>query len=154
MNDLEALLNSILDSGDENNGLKEDDKSQGSDKPTHHHRNCCNAGKCLLKSPTLPCPRAAPVKESDHPFTRSVSLPISPKLVSAIKGSREKQGKQSVTWAPDVYDPIPTSVSHVPLSKNRLDHRGGNKSSGKQHKQKGGDKSCRNGKKNKSKGRC
>ncbi|XP_031396750.1 uncharacterized protein LOC116207796 [Punica granatum] len=39
------------------------------------------------------------------------------KLVSAMKGSREKLGaaqrKLKVTWAPDVYDPPPTSVSHV-----------------------------------------
>lgn len=34
-----------------------------------------------------------------------------------MKGSREKQGtphkKLSVTWASDVYDPLPTAVSHV-----------------------------------------
>lgn len=37
--------------------------------------------------------------------------------MSAMKGSCEKQGatqrKLRVTWAPDVYDPIPTSVSHA-----------------------------------------
>jgi hypothetical protein len=44
------------------------------------------------------------------------------KLVSAIKGSREKQGvlreKLTVKWAPDVYDPRPTSVSHSVKSKS------------------------------------
>lgn len=38
-------------------------------------------------------------------------------LVSAMKGGREKHGgmprKLSVSWAPDVYDPTPTSMSHT-----------------------------------------
>lgn len=57
------------------------------------------------------------------------------KVVPAIKGSREKQGippkKLSVTWAPDVYDPIPTSASHVPSNKNRSN---GKKSGKYKHK--------------------
>ncbi|KAL0336843.1 UNVERIFIED_CONTAM: hypothetical protein Scaly_1959400 [Sesamum calycinum] len=67
------------------------------------------------------------------------------KLVSAMKGSREKQGtapkKLSVTWAPDVYDPTPTAASHVPSSKNQ--HY---RNDGKKHwknKQKKGGKSSR-----------
>ncbi|KAK9689924.1 hypothetical protein RND81_09G091300 [Saponaria officinalis] len=52
----------------------------------------------------------------------SVSVPTTQKLVSAMKGSREKEGiprkKLSVSWAPDVYDPPPTSVSHYPKKKN------------------------------------
>lgn len=39
------------------------------------------------------------------------------KPVSAMKGSCEKRGETKrglrVTWAPDVYDPLPTSVSHA-----------------------------------------
>lgn len=39
-------------------------------------------------------------------------FPIPANLVSALKGSREKQGippkKLTVTWAPDVYDPVPS----------------------------------------------
>lgn len=39
-----------------------------------------------------------------------------------MKGSREKQGvlreKLTVKWAPDVYDPRPTSVSHSVKSKS------------------------------------
>lgn len=37
-----------------------------------------------------------------------------------MKGSREKQGsprKLTVSWAPDVYDPIPNSLSHSVKSK-------------------------------------
>ncbi|KAF5747536.1 hypothetical protein HS088_TW05G00259 [Tripterygium wilfordii] len=49
---------------------------------------------------------------SEEPIQRSISLP----LVSAMKGSREKQGlplkKLAVNWAPNVYDPPPTSLSH------------------------------------------
>ncbi|OMO97131.1 hypothetical protein COLO4_14855 [Corchorus olitorius] len=42
----------------------------------------------------------------------------SPPLVSALKGSREKHGLKpkvelTVKWAPDVYDPIPTTVTHT-----------------------------------------
>ncbi|PQM38719.1 uncharacterized protein Pyn_07868 [Prunus yedoensis var. nudiflora] len=41
-------------------------------------------------------------------YSRSVSLPAPSKLLSAMKGSREKEGlspgKLTVTWAPDVYD--------------------------------------------------
>ncbi|KAK6140314.1 hypothetical protein DH2020_025951 [Rehmannia glutinosa] len=82
-------------------------------------------------------------KHSSQCYSRSISLPVPLKLVSALKGSREKQGtppkKLSVTWAPDVYDPIPTSVSHVPSSKNQRYY--GKKS--RKYKQKGGSKSSR-----------
>ncbi|KAL6520981.1 hypothetical protein OROGR_017550 [Orobanche gracilis] len=86
-------------------------------------------------------------------YSRSTSLPwhnwnytdaAPSKLVPAIKGSREKQQgssstkELSVTWAPDVYDPIPTSVSHVPSDRNQR-YR---KKSGK-YKQKSGGKSSR-----------
>lgn len=45
------------------------------------------------------------------------------KLVSALKGSRAKQGilpkKRSVTWAPNVYDPPPTSLLHMIRNKRQ-----------------------------------
>lgn len=67
------------------------------------------------------------------------------KLVSAMKGSRERQGtapkKLSVTWAPDVYDPTPTAASHVPSSKNQY-YRSDGRKHGK-NKQKRGGKSSR-----------
>lgn len=72
-------------------------------------------------------------------YTRSISLPAPSKLVSAMKGSREKNGasprKLSVSWAPDVYDPMPTSVSHSV--------RGGKK----QQKSRNNKKNWKNGKK-------
>ncbi|CAH1441899.1 unnamed protein product [Lactuca virosa] len=46
------------------------------------------------------------------------------KPVSAKKGSLEKRGvtppqKLTVKWAPDVYDPVPSSISHT-LANNRI----------------------------------
>ncbi|KAK9061470.1 hypothetical protein SSX86_018651 [Deinandra increscens subsp. villosa] len=63
----------------------------------------------------------------------SISLPAHLKLVSAMKGSREKQGatppvKLTVKWAPDVYDPVPTSVSHV-VSNSRSSSKHSKKNS-------------------------
>lgn len=60
------------------------------------------------------------------------------KLVSAVRGGREKQGcvpkKLSVTWATDVYDPIPAVESHVPSSKNRHNRNSGKKYGRNKHK--------------------
>ncbi|XP_057969855.1 uncharacterized protein LOC131159168 isoform X2 [Malania oleifera] len=71
---------------------------------------------------------------------RTMALPTPLKLVSAMKGSRERQGmepkKLTVTWAPDVYDPRPTSLSHVPKSKGQQRSKNNNKKNGK-NKQKG-----------------
>lgn len=50
-------------------------------------------------------------------YSRTVSLPAPLKLLSAMKGSREKEGlsagKLTVKWAPDVYDPPVTLMSHT-----------------------------------------
>ncbi|KAJ4827701.1 hypothetical protein Tsubulata_027561 [Turnera subulata] len=70
---------------------------------------------------------------------------VSEPLLSALKGSREKQGaepkKLSVTWAPDVYDPIPNSLSHSVGTKQK-----------KSRKDKDRDNSNNNYKKNGKKG--
>ncbi|XP_006653971.1 uncharacterized protein LOC102717986 isoform X2 [Oryza brachyantha] len=62
---------------------------------------------------------AADKDHKDAPiYERSVSLPPTLKIISAMKGSREKNGLASPTesrhvkWAPDVYDPPVTSVCH------------------------------------------
>ena len=53
-----------------------------------------------------------------HTYQRSVSLPPTVKLISAIKGSRQKNGiplpaeDRHIKWAADVYDPPVSSVSH------------------------------------------
>lgn len=64
-----------------------------------------------------------------------------------MKGSREKRGvappvKLTVKWAPDVYDPIPTSVSHV--ASNNRSSRHSKKNS--RNKQKSGSKSSKGSK--------
>lgn len=77
----------------------------------------------------------------------SISSLSPKKLVSAMKGSREKQGKiphkkLHVKWAPDVYDPVPTSVSHVPTNKPQR-HKSDGKKNGKKNKHKSLGKSSR-----------
>ncbi|KAF2288726.1 hypothetical protein GH714_011610 [Hevea brasiliensis] len=90
-------------------------------------------------------------EEDDEPetalpllFSEEPTRPALP-LVSAMKGSREKLGasprKLTVSWAPDVYDPIPNSLSHTVKSnqkKSRKD-KGSNKKNGKKS-QKGNSK--------------
>ncbi|KAJ0704645.1 hypothetical protein HanPI659440_Chr14g0564911 [Helianthus annuus] len=86
--------------------------------------------------------------KSNHPSGFcTVSMPTHSKPVSAMKGSREKRGatppvKLTVKWAPDVYDPIPTSVSHVVTNRSSSKH---SKKSSK-NKQKNGSKSSRGSK--------
>nr|XP_043610091.1 uncharacterized protein LOC122581849 [Erigeron canadensis] len=58
--------------------------------------------------------------------------------VSAMKGSREKRGatpsqKLAVRWSPDVYDPVPTSVSHV-VTNNKPQKQSKKNSKSKQKK--------------------
>ncbi|KAI3677097.1 hypothetical protein L1987_86717 [Smallanthus sonchifolius] len=76
----------------------------------------------------------------------STSLPMNLKLVSAVKGSREKQRtgppqKLTVKWAPEVYDPVPTSVSHAVTNKPQKQSKKKSKS-----KQKNGSKTSRGNK--------
>ncbi|KAM1798554.1 hypothetical protein ACFX12_032612 [Malus domestica] len=97
--------------------------------------------KCLNKCATFPIPTgvlspnaSSIVKEEPeevlcgdenhhHAHSRSVSLPSPSKLLSALKGSRAKEGlspgKLSVKWAPDVYDPPATSMSHTVTGKKQ-----------------------------------
>lgn len=71
-----------------------------------------------------------------------LSWPAPSKLLSALKGSREKQGmpreKLNVTWAPDVYDPPPspstTAVFIKPRPKSESKKNGKNKRKGKSSK--------------------
>lgn len=78
-----------------------------------------------------------------HP--RSLSLPTPLKLVSAIKGTREKLGasrdKLSVTWAPDVYDPPPSApstavINHKPRRKSERKKSIDSKKNGKNKQKK------------------
>ncbi|KAK9127135.1 hypothetical protein Syun_015932 [Stephania yunnanensis] len=72
--------------------------------------------------------------------TRSTSLPTPLKLVSAMKGSREKQGisakKLTVTWAAEVYDPPCTLLSHTVKNHSQQRHKSNKKNSKHKHKKK------------------
>ncbi|KAH9622757.1 hypothetical protein KSS87_002190 [Heliosperma pusillum] len=84
--------------------------------------------KCLHMCATFPVASLSMGKEPEalsedfDVCNRSSSIATDRKLVSCIKGSRQKNGvpkkKLTVTWAPDVYDPPPTSVSHLPKKKS------------------------------------
>ncbi|XVF08051.1 hypothetical protein REPUB_Repub06bG0192200 [Reevesia pubescens] len=112
--------------------------------------------KCIGKCASLPS-TASPPEDSVQPplpHSRSISLPTPLNLVSALKGSREKQGlppkKLTVKWAPDVYDPPPTSVLHTVRSKKQQKSKKNNdkKKNGKKG-QKGNNSSRGSGKDNK-----
>ncbi|CAK9138820.1 unnamed protein product [Ilex paraguariensis] len=77
----------------------------------------------------------------DCPLHTPSSLPPDFELKSAMKGCREKQGKppgtRSVTWAPDVRDPTPTTSEHYATS-NIKKQSGESKKSGKNRQKWGG----------------
>ncbi|TKY52829.1 hypothetical protein E2542_SST24351 [Spatholobus suberectus] len=97
--------------------------------------------KCLKECSTFPYPdMMLPSSSSDEEADTSLSkqsprksypcslcLPAPPKLVSAMKGSRKKEGgsqvKLTVKWAPDVYDPVPTLLSHTVKNKKQQKFR-------------------------------
>ncbi|XP_008807744.2 uncharacterized protein LOC103720010 [Phoenix dactylifera] len=117
-----------------------------------------NKLKSLNKCATFPCSSEAqldtlPIKGSNEEsstevqgqpsstfkspaYSRSMSLPTSLKLVSAMKGGRAQNGvsptvKLQVKWAPEVYDPPATSLSHTvkkshhqrPKAKKKDNHK-------------------------------
>ncbi|KAH9607859.1 hypothetical protein KSS87_017557 [Heliosperma pusillum] len=126
-----------------------DDESTSSYGPTMDGSTAV-ANKCLQKCATFPVSIGLGIEQESQleeckDFSRSLSMPPVRKLVSAMKGGREKEGVQqkklSVSWAPDVYDPPPTSVSHFP-KKNQQSHR---KSHKKHEKRKQKGKNTRSG---------
>ncbi|XP_019164386.1 PREDICTED: uncharacterized protein LOC109160550 [Ipomoea nil] len=148
-------------------------KDDGSENNHYSQSSNLDTEKCLIKFATFPCSSKSKSpsefigrkeernddvtadigvlnddeSSANRLLSHSKSLPTPLKFISAMKGSREKLGtppkKLSVKWAPDVYDPIPTSVSHVP--KNRPRHRSDGKKKGK-NKQKNSAKSSRGSK--------
>ncbi|XP_010260091.1 PREDICTED: uncharacterized protein LOC104599303 isoform X2 [Nelumbo nucifera] len=137
-----------------------DDKMSGELKIHQPNSLVSTTQKGLTKSMTFPCSgitcsaymdgreeiTGATLHGHTEPWnpacTRSLSLPTSLKLVSAMKGSREKQGialkKLNVTWASDVFDPPATSLSRTTVKSHIHHHSRGNKKNGKgKHKHKG-----------------
>ncbi|ONI03311.1 hypothetical protein PRUPE_6G250300 [Prunus persica] len=83
---------------------------------------------CLNKCVTFPnangvLPRNASSDMAEEEPETAMQTPAPSKLLSAMKGSREKEGlspgKLTVTWAPDVYDPPTTSMSHTVTGKKQ-----------------------------------
>lgn len=100
----------------------EDDGSSGVDDENVSARDCDNELDDLKGTSNIWSSFHADEFELANNSSRhSVSLPECGKLVSAMKGSREKEGitprKLSVSWAPDVYDPPPTSLFCCPKKK-------------------------------------
>lgn len=153
-------------------------KDDGSENTPDSHSSSLASKKCLVKFATFPCsgknesPNELIQREKEQmndvtaeplgpngvatfaqPPSRTKSLPSPMKPASAMKGSREKQGippkKLGVKWAPDVYDPVPTSVSHAPINKPQR-HRSDGKRNGK-NKQKNSGKSSSRANKGKDK---
>uniref|UniRef100_A0A803QF29 Uncharacterized protein n=1 Tax=Cannabis sativa TaxID=3483 RepID=A0A803QF29_CANSA len=126
---------------DSSNG--NDDHDDGDDVSNVNEIEYANQSqKSLNKCSSLPCPhredgelgtsmKGSFSKDSSwNAYSRSISLPSPLKLVSAMKGSREKRGasvrKLSVSWAPEVYDPIPTSLSHTFTGNKKQQHKSKN----------------------------
>ncbi|KAK7336975.1 hypothetical protein VNO77_17529 [Canavalia gladiata] len=144
ISDLERTFSESLHIQD---AQKSEDPSEGNDMCNVEDENLCGGIKeletklnmmCLKKSATFPIPNMLlPSSSSDEgadisvtsehsaqqTYSRSVSLPAPLKLISAMKGSREKHGesqmKLNVKWAPDVYDPVPTLISHTVRNKKQ-----------------------------------
>ncbi|XP_020211947.1 uncharacterized protein LOC109796638 [Cajanus cajan] len=140
---------------------KSADASEGIDKSNVSEEKMCEAVKkqetklnmmCLKKSATFPISSSSSDMEADtsvaealyehsahQTCSRSISLPSPLKLISAMKGSREKHGvsqvKLNVKWAPDVYDPVPTLLSHT--VRNKKPQKSRKKKSDKKNGKKG-----------------
>lgn len=111
-------------------------------------RKDSNAGdqECICEDEKEAKSELAYRKDETSNYSRR-SWPSDKKLVSAFKGSREKEGlldrEVRVTWAPDVYDPPVTSDDHFLQDKSEK-HKGENKKQKGKQKREG--KSPREGK--------
>ncbi|KNA13028.1 hypothetical protein SOVF_120390 [Spinacia oleracea] len=128
-----------LPSDDDGSSSSLEDKDRGSsDIGSDLEGSIETSSKCLHKCATFPVvvkeEETTEFQAENKSCKRSLSLPTESKLVSALKGGREKEGvpprKLSVSWAPDVYDPPPTSVSHYPKKRSQQQSKS-NKKHGK-----------------------
>lgn len=125
-----------LSFGNSMRGIMEDeDPSGGGYEESLDGSMETSSSKCFKKFATFPVTIGAEKNDEfqveNKSLSRSSSLPTNRKLVSALKGGREKEGmppkKLSVSWAPDVYDPLPTSVSHYPKKKSQKHYKSSKK---------------------------
>lgn len=105
--------------GDDNSDAEEGYEPYGS-QPV---KKCHDNSSSMAPSDDEPETGLQLLFPEEFPHLNSTCLP----LVSAMKGSREKQEgsprKLTVSWAPDVYDPIPNSLSHSVKSKQKKSSR-------------------------------
>lgn len=105
--------------GDDNSDAEEGYEPYGSQSVKKCHDNSSS----MAPSDDEPETGLQLLFPEEFPHLNSTCLP----LVSAMKGSREKQEgsprKLTVSWAPDVYDPIPNSLSHSVKSKQKKSSR-------------------------------
>ncbi|CAI0472618.1 unnamed protein product [Linum tenue] len=116
------------------------------------------SSNCFDKAAKFPCPsdkvssldssnddapeEALHLLFSEEPLQAAESI----KLIPALKGSREKMGKAaprqqlSVTWAPDVYDPVPNSLCHTVKSSKKKSRREKDRDNNHHHNKKNGKK--------------
>ncbi|KAL3646647.1 hypothetical protein CASFOL_009191 [Castilleja foliolosa] len=96
-------------------GFEGEEKVQKSFKTSEVNESSESVNEGKLRLTSLP----ALLEEKCDTILPGIPL----KHISALKGSREKQlmapKNLSVTWAPDVYDPTPRSVSHALSSRNQ-----------------------------------
>ncbi|GAB2272471.1 hypothetical protein Dimus_007295 [Dionaea muscipula] len=134
--DVQPLTDMDPPSDEDYHANLEDKNTAGNHSVDLDYSAAGNLRKCMSKCATFPKPHYPSSKLEDGDertpdsqlrgnisYSRSLSLPTPRTLVSALKGSREKEGapprKLSVSWAPDVYDPPPTSLSHSPKKKSQ-----------------------------------
>ncbi|MBA0572206.1 hypothetical protein Golob_002563 [Gossypium lobatum] len=110
--------------------------------------------KCLGKRASLSTRVSTPEDDVDEIETSlrwlfSEDSAQSSWSLSALKGGRQKQGlptkELTVTWAPDVYDPLPTSVLHTVRGKKQQKSKKNNDKKKKGKKWHKGNNSLRGG---------
>ncbi|KAJ1285924.1 hypothetical protein BS78_03G314300 [Paspalum vaginatum] len=116
--------------GEEGPGLDEDSEDDDNDPvlslESDSTDDSVDVDSGVVISPSFPIGDASESSMSKS-FDGNFSNNGTPRLVSAMKGTRAKQGimtKLSVSWAPDVYDPPITSDSHTVRGHQRSSRKG------------------------------
>ncbi|TKW17381.1 hypothetical protein SEVIR_5G362700v4 [Setaria viridis] len=116
---------------DEGSDLDEDSSDADDDDPVLSMESDSTDDLVDIDSELVISPASPSGDASESSISKSVddksSIHGIPRLVSAMKGTRAKQGimtKLSVSWAPDVYDPPVTSASHTVRGHQRSSRKG------------------------------
>ncbi|KAF8751263.1 hypothetical protein HU200_012140 [Digitaria exilis] len=119
------------DDDDEGPDLDEDSGDDGNDDPVLSLESDSTDDLVDFDSELVIPPACPSVDALESSISKSVdgksSINGTARLVSAMKGTRAKQGimtRLSVSWAPDVYDPPVTSDSHTVRGHQRSSRKG------------------------------